>query len=380
MNDINELIRIILSLGGYATSDTIVREYCKEHRMVMQPHFRSVVEKTLADCKEHIRRNIAGNGWEIKVSDKSEFLYVSESRYFRTIRDAMLQIFNISVPLSQGYFKVDENHMAWFPQPNNDNWENTMSEDGRFWYEKPKIDSLDYEPDNKLRYVFAHEEGGYRFTGLFKVNEMTGDKTRVYELVDDKVEIRKSRPYMIVCRVAYMKYYNGITSDDIPVNGGSYVTENKDAFEKNNFHRYEDGNCYIFVETKYRHGHTADNNYAKSIALEQIDPSYKGRDSIDGVRVVLMAFSPVLKKNVVVGWYNNVTVYRNRVVEPEKIYMMKCSFSDAHLIPEADRSFTIPRAQGNDYGIGQSNFWYIQKTEAARNFEDKLVEYLNSIN
>lgn len=60
--------------------------------------------------------------------------------------------------------------------------------------------------------------------------------------------------------------------------------------------------------------------------------------------------------------------------------MMKCSFADAHLIPDADRSFEVPRAQGNDYGIGQSNFWYIQKVAAARDYEDKLVEYIGSIN
>ena len=176
-----------------------------------------------------------------------------------------------------------------------------------------------------------------------------------------------------------MKYYKGITADDMPVNGGSYVTENNDAFEKNNFLRYADGNCYIFVETKCNHAHTADNAFAKKIALEQIDPAYKNQDSIDGVRVVLMAFSPVLKKNVFVGWYDNATVYRSRIVEPDKTYMMKCSFADEHLIPDADRTFVVPRAQGNDFGIGQSNFRYIQKVAAAKEYEEQLVEYIESI-
>lgn len=93
----------------------------------------------------------------------------------------------------------------------------------------------------------------------------------------------------------------------------------------------------------------------------------------------MVAFSPILKKNVVVGWYDNATVFRNRVIEPERIYMMKCSFSNAHLIPEERRSFEVPRARGNAYGIGQSNFWYIQKTEAAREYEDRLTEYIDSI-
>ncbi len=378
MNDINELLRILRSLGGAATSEDIVKSYCRKHRMVVQPQFKGIVDKTLTDRKDLVRINRANKTWEVKRPDNSEFLYVSENRFFRTIREAMMQISNISVPLSQGYFKVDKTHMAWFPQLRNDNWENTLSEDGRYWYEKPKNATSDYEPDYKLRYVFAHEEQGYRFTGLFKVNDMTEDRTRVYEFVDDKVEIIKPRPYMIVCRVAYMKFYDGITEDDIPVNGGSYVAENNDAFEKNNFHRYDDGNCYVFIETKYTHGHTADSNYAKRITIEQIDLSYKWRDYIEAVRVILMAFSPILKKNIVVGWYDNATVYRNRVIEQDKIYMMKCSFEDAHLIPEEERSFEVPRARGNEYGIGQSNFWHIQKSEAARKYEEKLIQYIES--
>lgn len=207
-------------------------------------------------------------------------------------------------------------------------------------------------------------------------NELSVRKNKAnlkWELV-----IEKPRPYLIICRVAYMKYYNGITEDDIPVNGGSYVAENNDAAEKYNFHCYEDGNCYIFVETKYKPGHTAEEGFAKSIAIEQIDSSYKHKDSIENVRVVLMAFSPTLRKNVVVGWYDNVTVYRNRIIEPDKTYVMKCSFADAHLIPEEERVFEVPRARGNEYGIGQSNFWYIQKVTAARGYEDKLVEYISS--
>jgi|LSQX01.1.fsa_nt_gb hypothetical protein len=379
MNDINELIRIIDSLSGVATSEAIVKEYCKEHCMVIQPHFKRIVEKTLSEKKKSIRRNNANGGWELTKVDTVEYLYVAENQYFNTIRDAMLQVFRKSVPLSQGYFKVDEDHMAWFPQPNNDNWENILSEDGKYWFEKPKDESSEYKPDFKLRYVFAREDSGYRFTGLYKFSGVNKDQTRIYELIDDKVRLIKPRPYLIVCRVAYMKYYDGITGDDVPVNGGSFVTENNDAYEKNNFHRYEDGNCYIFIETKYKSGHIADNNFAKAINIEQIDPLYKGKDSITGVRVVLMAFSPIKKKNVVVGWYDNATVFRNRIVEPDKTYMMKCSFSDAHLIPEANRSFEVPRAQGNDFGIGQSNFWYIQKSEAARTYEDSLIEYIDSL-
>lgn len=376
MNDIKELMEIISSIGGSATIDEIATAYAKRYKMPVSLVPKNVIAATLSNHKDNLRLNHATHKWEPKSEASINLLYVSDNRYFATIRDAMSKIFNKSVPLSQGYFSVGANRMAWFPQPQNDKWENTLSTDGQFWHEKPKSPDANYEPDYKQRYIFIHEEQGYRFTGIFKVNGIKEDGTREYELIDDKVKLRTP---LVVCRVTYMKFYNGITEDDSPVNGGSYVTENNDAYEKNNFHCYEDGNCYGFVETKYRSGHTGENEYANSITIESINPMCKGLPSIDGVRVIFTAFSPSQKKNVVIGWYDNATVYRNRVVDGDLIYMTKCLCSDAHLIPEEERSFEIPRGQSNDFGIGQSNFWYIQTKSNTYEFEQALVEYIDSI-
>lgn len=376
MNDINELLEIITSLSDSASIDEIASTYAMKHKMPVSLVSKSVISDTLLNYKGKLHLNRANNKWELKSEPKSNMLYVSDNRYYRTIRDAMSEVFNKSVPLSQGYFPVEANRMAWFPQPKNDNWENTLSDDGKYWHEKPKVPTSDYESDDKDRYVFIHEEQGYRFTGVYKVNGVKEDGTREYELIDDKVKIRTP---LVICRVTYMKFYDGITPDDMPVNGGSFVSENNDAFEKNNFHRYQDGNCYGFIETKYRTGHTGENEYANSITIESINPMCKGQPSVDGVRVILIAFSPILKKNVVVGWYDNATVYRNRVVDGEMIYMTKCLYTNAHLIPEADRSFEIPRGQGNDFGIGQSNFWYIQTKNNTFEFEQQLTEYIDSL-
>lgn len=376
MNNLSELLEIISSLGGSGSTDEIAAAYAKKHKMPVSLVQKSVIDSTLSNYKGNLHLNHAIHKWEPKTETKSKMLYVSDNRYFATIRDAMSTIFNKSVTLSQWYFPVDTDCMAWFPQPKNDKWENTLSSDGRFWYEKPKNADADYEPDYKNRYIFAHEEQGYRFTGIFKVNGVNADGTREYELIDDKVKLRIP---LVICRVTYMKYYDGITADDMPINGGSFVSENNDAFEKNNFHCYDDGNCYGFIETKYRSGHKGENEYANAITIENINPMCKGRPSVDGVRVVLIAFSPVLKKNVIVGWYENATVYRNRVVDGGMIYMTKCLYSDAHLIPDTERSFEIPRGQGNNFGIGQSNFWYIQTKGNTFEFEEQLTEYIDSL-
>ena len=57
--------------------------------------------------------------------------------------------------------------------------------------------------------------------------------------------------------------------------------------------------------------------------------------------------------------------------------MTKCQYSNAHLIPETERSFEIPRGQGNDFGIGQSNFWYIQTKANTFDFEQELSKYID---
>lgn len=376
MSNINELLEIISSLGGSASIDEIASAYAKRYKMPASLVSKSVIASTLKSYSGNLRLNRANGKYEPKLETKAKMLYVSDNRYFATIRDAMGKIFNQSVSSGGAYFQVDDSHAAWFPQFGNVSWDNTYTADGKYWFEKPKTDDADYVPDNKDRYVFIHEKEGYRFTGIFKVNGMKPDKTREYELIDDKVMIRTP---LVVCRVTYMKFYDGITVDDAPVNGGSFVTENNDAYEKNNFHCYEDGNCYGFIETKYRAGHTGENEYANAITIENINPMCKGQPSVGGVRVILAAFSPTLKKTVVVGWYDNATVYRNRVVDGDLIYMMKCRYTDAHLIPDADRSFEIPRGQSNDFGIGQSNFWYLQTKGNTYEFEEKLTAYIDSL-
>lgn len=188
MNNINELAQLIRKHGGAASTEEIVKNYCRKHRMIAFSNYRSVVEHILTAKPQSVRRNAATRQWELNT-DGLVYLYASEKRFFSSPRDAMMQIFDKSVANAGGYFRVDAEHMAWFPQPKNDDWENTFSDDGRFWYERPKTDSADYEPDNLLRYVFKKESGGWRFTGLFKVNGMAEGKTRVYELIDDKVRI-----------------------------------------------------------------------------------------------------------------------------------------------------------------------------------------------
>ena len=59
---------------------------------------------------------------------------------------------------------------------------------------------------------------------------------------------------ILFCNIAWMKYYNGITHDDKPVNGGSWVKENENAIECLNFTPYNDRIYCGYVSTKSNRG------------------------------------------------------------------------------------------------------------------------------
>ena len=61
---------------------------------------------------------------------------------------------------------------------------------------------------------------------------------------------------ILFCNIAWMKYYNGITDDDKPENGGSWVKENGNATECLNFAPCNDGTYCGYVSTKSNRGNS----------------------------------------------------------------------------------------------------------------------------
>ncbi len=251
----------------------------------------------------------------------------------------------------------------------------------------------DMEP--RIRFVFAHDKFGgrrnvYKFTGAFKHIEIRDDGTRVFEIVDEKVPIKGKRVdtsslgRLLICNIAYMKRYDGITGDDcILGGGGKYPTKNKDGGEKYNFHICEDGMVRGFVETLYNDmaNHIGELEYAKDIHIENIDPSFKGVDVATGVRVVFISKGPGYDKNVVVGWYENAKVYRKRQSKDGKAaFNIECSPSEAFLIPDSGRDFFYPKKnQDGTYNFGQSNISYPALFHQSATFAlaSSLIDYLD---
>lgn len=177
---------------------------------------------------------------------------------------------------------------------------------------------------------------------------------------------------ILLCNVGYLEYYDS-TMDTKPIkNGGKYPNKYKTGGEINNFHFYEDGKCYGFVEPGFK------NNKQNMLHIEKIDSDYKRKDKISDVTVVFCAKSPLIKKTVIVGWYKNATVFR-RVKEDNGVkYNITASNSDAVRLSENERIFEVPRANSAEkLGFGISQIWYAKEdNEKVRNFISRVFDYI----
>lgn len=392
MNNINEIIKVLKTLENNASIEDITKNLCKERHVIYDGYYKTIVTQTLENNKDKFTLSKLTNKWNFEVSNKEEYLFVSDNRYFNTIREAMLELFDMSVSSGGAYFKIkDSDDCAWFPKcpEKNSLWTNTLSEDRRIWREKNNQENINTENNNHLeehkRYAFefVRHEGRYKyhFTGVFKQTSIEEDGTRVYEIVDDKLLIRRQK-YLLVCNIAYMKEYRGITDDDYVVGGaGQFTTENHDGGEKENFLPHEDGITYGFVETGYTSGeHTGDINYARKIEINGFSKRFENSDYATNVRVVFIAKGPD-NKHIVVGWYENATVYREKQRNNGRFgYNITCNNNDAHLIPEQERIFAYPKKnEDGSHNFGQSNVSYPFNSDNEKTLKlaNELYKYID---
>ena len=168
---------------------------------------------------------------------------------------------------------------------------------------------------------------------------------------------------ILFCNIAWMKYYQGITDEDKPYNGGSWVTANRLAEESNNFKNYN-GKCYGYIPLK------------GNISLEKNFENIHSKDSfVDDVLVVWCAKSPD-KGTVIVGWYKNARVYREekniQIAGDNLKYRIEAEVVNCVLIPENKRMLQVPHGKG---GMGQKSIWYA-KSEIGENFVPRVIKYI----
>lgn len=234
--------------------------------------------------------------------------------------------------------------------------------------------------DVKITYInyttpFATEDEVKLVNKQFRTVHKLHNVAVLLNIIKDRVTIpsawNQAKQRILFCNVAYMRYYDVDIVDDVPVNGGSYVKENKDALEKYNFHKCKDGVVRGFVETKYVGGYKSDGK-AKQIHIENIDDDYVDKEEIENVLVVFCAKLDT-KGTVIVGWYKDATVLREREQYDERDYNIYAKAENCVLLAENDRTFQVPRAKTSKEGIGfgQANVWYAN--------DDKADGYVKSV-
>lgn len=174
---------------------------------------------------------------------------------------------------------------------------------------------------------------------------------------------------ILFCNVGWMNRYNGIAGDSIE-RGGKY-NKHSVGHEVCNFTNNQ-GFVYGYVQP-----------VGDSIKLEKLGAS-KNDEKIEGVTVVWTA-GPESGGTVVVGWYEDATVFRDlqSIEKPNALqtkngvtsYRVKVPANKATLLPVERRELIIPRAVKG--GIGQSNVWFADKEES-QEIVDQVLELIET--
>ena len=171
---------------------------------------------------------------------------------------------------------------------------------------------------------------------------------------------------LVIFNIGWMIKYEGQTPSDRIVNGGRYVTENKRGGEVENF-RDIDGWFYGYVQPP---GH-----YEK-VNLERLGGA-PDATHVDGVTIVFTA-TPRTGRRVVVGWYRNARVWRDRRDRGEIHYFAKARVEDCTRLELDRRGLHIPRANKAKgiWGMGRSNIRYVDRTDESEEIVRKLRAYV----
>jgi len=183
---------------------------------------------------------------------------------------------------------------------------------------------------------------------------------------------------IVFFNIACMKRYQGITGGDKPMHGGAFIEEQGYGGEVYNFQPFE-GKMYGFVEAGW--------NPLRCINIARLGAP-RSAPAISGILVIWVAKQSYGKKTLVVGWYKDATVYRERQKPPvgsnrkqpngkDAPYFVTTNKEACLLIPADMRNFGILRASGRkgDGGIGQSNIWYAEDKYGAQ-IKPKLLKYI----
>lgn len=185
---------------------------------------------------------------------------------------------------------------------------------------------------------------------------------------------------VLFSRIGYMKYYTGSQADDEkPVGGGKY-NETNTGHEIYNFKDVE-GSVFGYIQPYLK----KKNITHSTINLEKIEPGFTG-DSIDNVLVIFFSTLPGEGGQVIVGWYQHATVYRNYQKASNKLqrnnysYNLEAQTYNCTLLPPYSREHQIAGKGLPKAGRpGQANAFYITEGKKLKSDEwiQDAIEYVS---
>jgi len=179
---------------------------------------------------------------------------------------------------------------------------------------------------------------------------------------------------MIICNIAWMRDYNGITHGDIPRYYEKTVNSLDWPGEIYNFQEFN-GNCYGYME-----------QYGNMEIERYFSEFFDSRNKVKGFTIVWCSVDSE-NKTKIVGWYNNAILHRNHryVVDffpeatDENGYNAMASIDDCYLIPEEKRSFIIDEVLTMEelLKLKNTNIWYEDEKNRYKTL-NKIKEYIES--
>jgi len=188
---------------------------------------------------------------------------------------------------------------------------------------------------------------------------------------------------IVFITVDWMKYYQGITENDMPLGtGGRYPKDQK--HEVFNF-LDDDGTCYGYTPPWGKID-------LKRIYRNDIKKSLDKNEYIENVLVVFNASNYDGKNRRVVGFYVGATIFKEPYpnTNPKRIitstgsfasYNIRVKSENVYLFEnEKDRQIYLPYSKKDGYGYGQSNIWYANNNNVkCKEFRVNIVEQIETI-
>lgn len=191
----------------------------------------------------------------------------------------------------------------------------------------------------------------------------------------------------IFANIAWMKYYQGKTSDDYITNktgGGSFVRDEEEALEETLYSEI-DGKVY---------GSAFLGRYTDSSGKEQwrkfnLKGHFKDTDGkiLENTTVLWVAQEIINKTEpCIIGWWENANLLREfgkvrfskNGYRYNKSYNIVADSDNAYLIKPDKRNFKVGRKRRDGVGFGQSNVWYA-KSEKGKEFKKEAINYVKKV-